>query len=78
MLTAITIMAIVGGALAFNAVKFNGTIFCTTEATPEACTIERPGFTIVPDFQGEPSVGLSSCTDVLNGDCQVRATYMGG
>jgi hypothetical protein len=78
MLTAITVMAIVGGALAFKAAKFGTAIFCTTQAAPNACTIPAFDFTIQPVFQGEQSVGLSSCTDQINGDCQERPTYQGG
>jgi hypothetical protein len=74
MLTAITVMAVVGGALAFKAVKFNSTIFCTTEAAQGACTIETPGFSIAP-VGGQQSAGLSSCLDA-NGDCVETTTYV--
>lgn len=62
MLTAITVMAVVGGALAFKAQKFSSRVYCTTEAAPGACTILTPGFSIIqadPNDQGQ----LSTCTD---------------
>lgn len=74
MLTAITVMAVVGGALAFKAVKFNTSVFCTSQAAPGACTIEKRGFSILPENQGDPSVGLSSCLDADN-NCAPIATY---
>jgi hypothetical protein len=76
MLTAITVFAVVGGALAFKAVKFNTSIFCTTQAAPGACTVLTPGFSTLPAFQGQQPKGNSSCTDSPAGDCAEIPTYV--
>jgi len=67
MLTTITVFAVVGGALAFMATKFNSVLYCTTEASNGNCTILKDGFTITPAFPGQQPVGYSRCTDVKNG-----------
>jgi len=76
MLTAITVMAVVGGALAFKANKFNTKLYCTSQAAPNACTITKDGFSIAPELPGDPSVGSSSCTTTTTGDCAFRPTYL--
>jgi hypothetical protein len=78
MLTAITVMAVVGGALAFKAAKFNTVVFCTTEAAPGACTVVTPGFSILAQPGQVQSAGSSSCTDSPNGNCAETTTYVNG
>jgi len=75
MLTAITVFAIIGGALAFKAKKFNTSIYCTDGIS--TCSILKDGFSTQPAFAGQASVGLSTCTDVFKGaNCVQRATYV--
>jgi hypothetical protein len=74
MLTAITVFAVVGGALAFKAKNFTSSLFCTSQATPNACQAQVDNISLKP-VGGEPSLGSSSCTSEFDGDCQLRPTY---
>jgi len=77
MLTAITVLAVVGGALAFKASKFTSSLYCTSAAGSGKCTILTPNVSIAPVIAGQPSLGSSSCTttNVVSGDCAERPTY---
>lgn len=45
MLTAITVFAVVGGALAFKAAKFTAAnVYCSTFASPNTCQKQTPSF----------------------------------
>jgi hypothetical protein len=74
MLTAITVFAVVGGALAFKAKNFTSSLFCTSEAAPNSCKTEIGQISLIP-VGGEASLGSSSCTSEFDGDCQLRPTY---
>ena len=45
MLTAITVFAVVGGALAFKAQKFNSHLFCSGGVSHKSCDIRVDGIT---------------------------------
>lgn len=66
MLTAITVFAVVGGALAFKAQKFGITVFYKTRAADPTCTI--PGFTTLPS---SPNLGRFYCTTQFGTPCTV-------
>jgi len=79
MLTAITVFAVVGGALAFKAQKFHTKLYCTTQAAVGACTIETPGFSIVqvdPNDNGELSTCTTTNVNPNSQDCSERLTYI--
>jgi hypothetical protein len=61
MLTAIAVMAVVGGALAFKAKKFGSTIYCTDSATG-VCKFEKSGFTLNPNGVGVQSFCVATDT----------------
>jgi hypothetical protein len=78
MLIAITVLAGVGGALAFKAKKFNSVLYCTSgnPAQGAKCNVEKDFFSLTWTEQNQPSAGLSTCTDVENGaGCQQTTTY---
>jgi len=64
MLSAIAVLAVVGGALAFKAQKFaHKNVFCSTFPAPNTCRVTDAKFTIAPpkianpcglDAQGNP------------------------
>jgi hypothetical protein len=70
MLTAITVFAVVGGALAFKAQKFGTAIFYKTRATDPTCTI--PAFTTL---QNRPNLGQFFTTTQQGTPCNV-STYI--
>jgi len=72
MLTAITVLAVVGGALAFSAKKFTASVYCTTsDAGPIAGTDDCK---LIQQLTYTPnSNGSSYCTTVVNTACAVKA-----
>jgi len=70
MLTALTVFAVVGGALAFKAFD-NKAIFCTDHSVSQgACTITP---LLVSTFTEETSAPIFSyCTDQANATCTVQ------
>jgi len=52
MLTAIGLLSLVGGALAFKATRVTGTWWCSTQPSPKSlCTIKATTFNPVPPVQ---------------------------
>jgi hypothetical protein len=74
-LMAITMLTVVGGALAFKAQKAQGLLYCTSqfeEINPTNCPDQIPGFSLTGI--GDPSE--YSCTDVEGGVCSPTDTYV--
>jgi len=63
MLTAIAVLAVVGGALAFKAKTFGSQIYCTTTAGLVCSVPSALGFTVVKPI-GQVSVDFTYCTNV--------------
>ena len=60
-LTAITVFAVVGGALAFKAKNFGSDIFCTNSSTA-SCNVKKANFTITTTNSGTTSYCSVSST----------------
>jgi hypothetical protein len=69
MLTAITVFAVVGGALAFKAQKFGAIVYTTNNPVEGAtCPFELREFTIT-DVKPNSSAVLTSVTDIQSAPC---------
>ena len=67
MLTAVTVFAIVGGALAFKAQKFGSTVYTTSdESGTPTCPLEKAGFTTTTINPGTPKISVST---IQSGTC---------
>ena len=66
MLTAITVFAVIGGALAFKAQKFGKTVYTTDVEQAEAtCPFATPNFTLTTIDPGTPSISVTSVKDAF-------------
>ena len=75
MLTAITVLAVVGGVLAFKAKASTDSVYCTNNPD-DACAIEHQGFSTKGDV---PVFPQTYCTDAEHSDahCALATTYVG-
>ena len=71
MVLGITLVAAVGGALAFKAAKFNGKVVWTQKDASGNCTVSITAFTLTTIDPGTPKIDVTS---VQNGACQFTYT----
>jgi hypothetical protein len=69
MLTAIAVLAVVGGALAFKAKKFTSTIYCSDNTTT-FCKVPVFGFTTTTDVAPQRNCSINQ----LQTDCPLIST----
>lgn len=75
LLTAVTVIAVVGGTLAFKAHSYGSTIYCADDADG-FCNDAKSNFTIVKPT-GVSSSGNDDCTSSSQeATCNTRATYV--
>jgi hypothetical protein len=74
-LMAITMLTVVGGALAFKAQKFDSALWCTTEFN-ELDPTNCPIFIDDHGTTGTELIGISSCTDIPGTPCDPTETYL--
>lgn len=73
LLTAITVLAIVGGAFAFKAAKFNAQLYCTAPSTTTACIAGMPvapTYTFTTTVVPQQTIHYTTTTNLVN-DCDV-------
>jgi len=78
MLSAVTVLAVVGGALAFKAKKFNDVTFYTTSAgTPNNCSFAVPILYTITSGPGSGVIShiidYTTVLGVAKADCTVTA-----